>query len=109
MLNLLFILVVIKLYAHMNIYKRFTFKINTKHYLQLLAPETMKLLRRNKIKITANKNGDNVPHLEITELVLVQTNIANNDYQQDSRALYTIVPDKSFRQLLDIYPKILYF
>ena len=45
-----------------------------------------------------------MPHSEITEFVLVRWNILNNDYQQDSRVLYTIVFDKSFGQLLDISP-----
>ena len=52
-----------------------------------------------------NENGENVPHLEITEVVLIHCNIVNNDYQQDSRVLYTFVPNKSFGQLLDISPK----
>ena len=43
----------------------------------------MKLLRSTKNKITKDKNGENVPHLEITEVVLVRCNILNNDYQQD--------------------------
>ena len=47
-------------------------------------------------------NGENVPHLEIAEVVLGHCNIVNNDYQQDSRTLYTFVPNKSFSQLLDI-------
>ena len=44
----------------------------------------MKVLRSTKNKITKNKNGESVPHLEITEFVLVHSNIVNNDYQQDS-------------------------
>ena len=56
---------------------RITFKIKTGYCLQLLTPETMKLLRSTKYKITNNKN---VLHLEITEVVLVHFNIANNDY-----------------------------
>ena len=52
-----------------------------------------------------NKNGENVPHLEITEVVLVHCNIVNNDYQKDSRALYTFVPYKPFDSLLEISPK----
>ena len=44
-------------------------------------------------------------HLEITEVVLVHCNIANSDYQHDSRVLYTFVPNKSFGQLLDVSPK----
>ena len=54
-------------------------------------------------------NGENVLHLEITEVVLVYCNIVINDYQQDSRVLYTFVPNKSFGQLLDISPKYFIF
>ena len=56
----------------------------------------MKLLGSTENKITKDKNGKNIPHLEITEVVLVLCNIVNNDHQQDSRVLYTFVPDKSF-------------
>ena len=45
-----------------------------------------------------------MPNLEITEVVLIHRNIVNNDYQQDSRVLYTFIPNKSFGQLLDISP-----
>ena len=62
----------------------------------------MKLLGSAENKIDKNKNGENVPHLEITELVLVHCNIANNDYQQVSRVLYTFVPDKPFGSLIEI-------
>ena len=55
-------------------------------------------------KITKNKNGENVPHLEVAELVLVHCNLVNNDYQQDSRILYTFVPNKTFGSLLEISP-----
>ena len=65
----------------------------------------MKLLGRFKSKITENENGENVPNLEITEVVLVHFNIVNNNYQRNSRVLYTFVPDKLFGQLLDISPK----
>ena len=64
----------------------------------------MTLLGSTKNKITKDKNGENVPHLEITEVVLVYCNMVNNDYQQDSRVLYTFVPNKSFSSLLDISP-----
>ena len=63
--------------------KRITFKINTGHYLELLTPETIKLLGSTKSKITKDENGENRPHLEITQVVLVHCNIVNNDYQQD--------------------------
>ena len=69
----------------------------------------MKLLWRMKSKITKDKNGENVPRLEIIEVVLVYYTIVNNDYQQDSRVLDTFIPIKSFGQLLDISPKIFIF
>ena len=50
-----------------------------------------------------------VPHLENTEVILVHCNIVKNDYQHDSRVLYTFVPNKPFGQLLDISPKKIYF
>ena len=62
----------------------------------------MKLLGSTKSKITKDKNGENVPYLEITEVVLIHCNVFNNSYQQKSRVLYTFVPNKSFGQLLDI-------
>ena len=65
----------------------------------------MKLLGSTENKITKDKNGENVPHLEITEVVLVHCNIVNNDYQQGSRVLYTFVPNKPFDSLLEISPK----
>ena len=64
----------------------------------------MKLLGSTENKIIKDKNGENVPHLEITEVVLVHCNIVNNDYQQDSRVLYTFVPNKPFGSLLEISP-----
>ena len=51
----------------------------------------MKLLGNTKNKITKDKNGKNLPHLEITKVVLVHCDIVKNDYQQDSRVLYTFV------------------
>ena len=62
----------------------------------------MKLLGSTKIKITKNENGDNAPYLEITEVVLMHCNVVNNNYQQNSRVLYTFVSNKSFGQLLDV-------
>ena len=88
-----------------KIENRITFKIKTGYSLELLTPETMKLLGSTENKITKDKNGENVPHLEITEVVLVHCNIVNNDYRQDSRVLYTFVPNKPFGGLLEISPK----
>ena len=65
----------------------------------------MKLLGSTKSKITKDKNGENVLYLEITEEVLIHCNVVNNSYQQNSRVLYTFVPNKSFGQLLNISPE----
>ena len=54
--------------------------------------------------LTKDKNGENVPHLEVVELVLIHCNLVNNDYQQDSRILFTFVPSKTFDSLLEISP-----
>ena len=64
----------------------------------------MKLLGSTENKIRKDKNGENVPHLEITEVILVHCDIVNNHYQQDSRVLYTFVPNKAFGSLLEISP-----
>ena len=93
----------IRMYVN-RIENRITFKIKSGYYLELLTPETMKLLGSTESKITKDKNGENVPHLEIVELVLVHCNLVNNDYQQDSRILYTFVPNKTFGSLLEISP-----
>ena len=52
-----------------KIENRITFKIKAGYYLELLTPETMKLLGSTKSKINKDKNGENVPHLEITEVI----------------------------------------
>ena len=70
-----------------NIENRITFKINTGYYLELLTPETMELLESANSKITKNKNYENVPNLEITEVLLIHCNIANNNHQRNSRVL----------------------
>ena len=93
----------IQIYVN-KIENRITFKIKNGYSLELLTKETMKLLGSTENKITKDKNGENVPHLEITEVVLVHCNIVNNDYQQDSRVLYTFVPNKPFGSLLEISP-----
>ena len=74
-----------------KIENRFRFKIKTGYYLELLTPETIKLLESAKIKITQQEHGE------------------NNSYLQNSRVLYTFVPDKSCGQLIDISPKTFYF
>ena len=87
-----------------RIENRITFKIKNGYYLELLTPETMKLLGSTESKITKDKNGENVPHLEIVKVVLVHCNLVNNDYQQNLRILHTFVPNKTFGSLLEISP-----
>ena len=70
----------IKIYIK-KIENRITFKIKTEYYLELLTPETVKLLGSTKSKITKDKNGENVPYLEITEIVLIYYNAVNNSGQ----------------------------
>ena len=93
----------IKIYVNKT-ENRVTFKTKNEYILELLTPETMKLLGSTVNKITKDKDGENVPHLEITEVALAHCNIVNNNYQQDSRVLYTFVPNKPFGNLLEISP-----
>ena len=62
----------------------------------------MKLLGSTESKITGEKKGENVPHLEVVELVLIHCNIVDNNYQQNSRILYTFIPSKPVGSLLEI-------
>ena len=64
----------------------------------------MKLFGSAENKIIKDKNGKNVPHLEIMEGVLVHCKTVNDNYQQDSRVLYICVPNKPFGNLLKIVP-----
>ena len=50
---------------------RIIFRIKTGYYLELLTPETVKLLGSTENKTTKDKNGENVPHFETNEVVLV--------------------------------------
>ena len=87
-----------------KIENRVTFKIKNGYSLELLTPKIMELLGSTKNEITKDKSGENVLHLEVTEVVLAHCDIVNNDYQQDSRVLYTFVPNKPFGSLLEISP-----
>ena len=69
----------------------------------------MKLFASTKSKITTDKNGENVLYLENREVVLTHCNNINNSCQQNSRVLYTFVPNKYFGQLLDISPESFIF
>ena len=93
----------VKIYVN-KIENRITFRIKNGYGFELLTPETTKLLGSTENKITRDKNCENVPHLEITEVVLIHCNIVNNDYQQHSRVLYTFAPNKPFGSLSEISP-----
>ena len=62
----------------------------------------MRLLGSNENKITKDKNGENLPKLEINEVVFIRCNIVNNDYEQDSRVSYSFVSNKPLGSLLEI-------
>ena len=98
----------VKVYVN-NIENRITFRIKNGYSLEFLTLETMKLLGITENEITKDKNSENVPHLEITEVLLVHCNIFSNDYQQDSIVLYMFVPNKPFGSLLEISPTNLIF
>ena len=88
-----------------EIENRITFKIKSWYYLELLTSEKLRLLRSNKSQITKNKNGENVLHLKIDEVVLIHCNIIKSIYHHDSRVLYTFVPNRSYGQFFGISPK----
>ena len=69
-------------------------KIKTGYYLELLTPETIKLLESTKSKVSKDENCENVPNLDIIEVLLVNLIIANYNYQQKSRVLYTFVTNQ---------------
>ena len=77
--------------------------------MNLLTPETIKLLGSTKSEITKDENSDNMSYSEITEVVLVHCNFINNDYEHDSRILYIFIPNKLFSQLLDVFRKTFIF
>ena len=90
-----------------KIKNRIIFKVKTGYKLELLSPETMKLLGSTKKDVDKDKNGEDVPKLESVEVVLVHCNLVNNSYQQASKVLFTFVPNKQFGQLITISPYLL--
>ena len=91
----------IQTYAN-KIKNRIMFKIKNGYKLELLTPETMKLLGSTKKDVDKDKSGENVPKLEIVEVVLVHCNLVKNDYQHASKVLFMYVPNKKFGQLINI-------
>ena len=86
---------------------RIVFNTKTGYKLELLSPETMKLLGSTKKDLDQDKDGEDVPKLESVEVVLVHCNLVNNNYQQASKVLFTFVPNKQFGQLINIAPQSL--
>ena len=62
----------------------------------------MPLLGSSEKVIDKNKDGEIVPRLEALEVVLVHCNLVNNNYQQESKVLFTFAPNKQFGQLITI-------
>ena len=87
-----------------KIKNRIVFKIKTGYKLELLTPETMRLLGSTKKDVDSDKNSENVPKLESLEVVLVHCNLVKNDYQHTSKVLFSFVPNKQFGQLINISP-----
>ena len=83
---------------------RIFFKIKTGYKLELLTPETMKLLGNTKKDVDKDKDGENVPKLESAEVVLVLCNLVKSDYQHTSKVLFTFVPNKQFGQFINVSP-----
>ena len=71
------------------------FKSKDGYKLELQAPENMKLFSSTKKLLETTKNGENVPSLEVVEVVLDQCNLVDNQYHQNSEVLYTFTPNKS--------------
>ena len=95
----------IKIFSN-KIKNRIVFKINTGYKLEWLTPEAMKLLGSPKKVVDKDKNGQNVTKLESVEVVLVHCNFVKNDYQHALKVLFSFVPNKKFRQLLNISPHV---
>ena len=69
----------------------------------------MKLFASTKKIIGKTKNGEDVPSLQLVEVVLVQCNLLDNQYQQKSKVLYTCLPNKSYAHLLNVEQSNLVF
>ena len=92
-----------------RINNRLVFKIKDGYKLELQTPETMKLFGSTKKLIDKTKNGEKVPSLEVVEVVLVQCNLVDNQYQQKSEVLYIFTPNKSYAYFLNVEPSNLVF
>ena len=93
----------VQIYAN-KIKNRIVFKIKTSYKLELLSPETTKLLGSTKKGADQNKNGENLSKLEPVKVVLKHCNLVNNSYLQTPKVLSTFMPSKEFGQLITIPP-----
>ena len=94
-----------KIYSN-KIKNRIIFKIKNDYKLELLTPEIMKLLGSTKKVVDKDKSRENVPKLEIVEIVLVHCNLVKNDYQHTSKVFFTFVPNENFGKLINISPHV---
>ena len=78
--------------------------MKTSYKLEMLIPETMKLLGSTKKDVDKDKDGEIVQKLEPVEVALVHCNLVENDYQHTSKVLFSFVPNKQFGQLINISP-----
>ena len=85
------------------------FKVKDGYKLELQTPEALKLFGSTKTLIYKTKNGEKLPSLEVVEVVSVQCNLVDNQYQQKSEVLYTFLPNKSYAYLLNFEPSNLVF
>ena len=90
-----------------KIKRRIVFKVKTSYKLELLSPETMKLLVSTKKGVGKNKDWEDVPKLQPVQVVLMHCNLVNISYQQASKVLLSFVPNKQFGQLITISPHLL--
>ena len=85
-----------------QIYTRNVFKIKTGYKLEVLSPEIMKLLGSTKKDVNKNKDWEDVPQLDPVEVILMHSNLVNNNYLQASK-----VPNKQFGRLINVLPHLL--
>ena len=89
-----------------KIKNRIAFKVKASYKLELLTPETMKLLGSTKQDVDSDKSSENVSKLESVEVVLVDCNLVKNDYQHTTKVLFSF---KQFGQLINISPINIFF
>ena len=87
-----------------KIKSRIVFKIKSDYKLELITPETMKLLGNTKKDVESDKNSENLLKLESVKVALVHCNLVKNDYQHISKVLLSFIPNKQFGQLINILP-----